>query len=40
MSHEFTLIARKIKGAAFAQKQKEREFVHTQRVFERVRMAI
>ena len=40
MSEESTLLARKVKEAAFAQKQKEREFVHAQRVLERVRMAI
>ena len=40
MSDESTMLARKVKEAAFAQKQKEREFVHAQRVLERVRMAI
>ena len=40
MSDESTLLARKVKEAALAQKQKEREFVHAQRVLERVRMAI
>ena len=40
MSDESTMLARKVKEVAFAQKQKEREFVHTQRVLERVRMAI
>ena len=40
MSDESTLLARKVKEAALVQKQKEREFAHTQRVLERVRMAI
>ena len=40
MSDESTMLARKVKEAALVQKQKEREFVHTQRVLERVRMAI
>ena len=40
MSDESTMLARKVKEAALAQKQKEREFVHAQRVLERVRMAI
>ena len=40
MSDESTLLARKVKEAALMQKQKEREFVHAQRVLARVRMAI
>ena len=40
MSDESTLLARKVKEAALVQKQKEREFVHAQRVLARVRMAI
>ena len=40
MSEESTALSRKVREAALVQKQKEREFVHTQRVLERVRMAI
>ena len=40
MSDESTLLARKVKEAALVQKQKEREFVHAQRVLALVRMAI
>ena len=40
MCDESALLARKVKEAALAQKQKERDFVQAKRVLERIRMAI
>ena len=40
MSEESALLSRKVKEAAFAQKQQEREALHAQRVLARIRMAI
>ncbi|MBQ7206743.1 MAG: hypothetical protein IJS01_02990 [Lentisphaeria bacterium] len=40
MCDESVLLARKVKEAALAQKQKERDFVQAKRVLERIRMAI
>ena len=40
MFDESTLLARKVKEVALAQKQKERDFVQAKRAIERIRMAI
>ena len=40
MCDESVLLARKVKEAALAQKQKERDFVQAKRAIERIRMAI
>ena len=40
MFDESTLLSRKVKEVALAQKQKERDFVQAKRAIERIRMAI
>ena len=40
MFDESTLLSRKVKEVALAQKQKERDFVQAKRTLERIRMAI
>ena len=40
MFDESTILSRKVKEVALAQKQKEREFVQAKRTLERIRMAI
>ncbi len=40
MFDESTILSRKVKEVALAQKQKEREFVQAKRAIEKIRMAI
>ena len=40
MFDESTILSRKVKEVALAQKQKEREFVQARRAIEKIRMAI